>query len=1359
MSFDERIEVFFLGADELFHIVLPACCEGSYPLYVKQEKIEIQIVARSGKWHVLIFDGWKWNMNERFLLQVNNLYELHKGNVKAVVWAKFYRAGTHCFRSYACKKSQITIGRAADCEIVYGQDVISQYHARLYHQNGTWYIEDLKSTNKTYVNAKRVDRQELEILDCIQIMELRIVVTPNGLCMNVPFGLALAKDAWKAIVKYDWKWQEQPLLEMIWLTPSIPPKQIVSIDHPPRSRQTPQTPAFLVLAPSMTMGISSLSMGLLSLLQIRMQQGTLYQVLPTVLMSVTMAFSSMIWPLVLHFYEQRKQKQQLQRVEKEYRGYLQMMKQRMQKEMQTYRQQRAQYFDACSLCEMLMKGKRMLIDHQKEDLLLGFYQEIYDIQFEEEKIGFVMDKEELEKEREKLLQAVYTMEDMPFVWRRKQYPYIVVEGKQRKVYLLGLLMQYVITHQEQEFGLIVHMDYEEAKRLQITGLAHLYNQTEGIRYLLSEQHKLPQLASALEKDDRQFLYVKLKEEFHVLDRYLLTSEKVSCLSLFPSKYAKTRLVVHDDVGIFYHGRQCEKFRYRCVTSKQWQTCMPQFIANQHWSFAWKKQTACSFLDMFQCGNTNALQIWQRWQKSDASLSLACTIGYNSHHQPLVLDAHEKGHGPHGLFAGMTGSGKTECLLTYILSMCVEYSPQAVNFLLIDYKGGVMAQTLSNLPHVVGIITNLDAALLQRSLYALKHELIYRQQLFMNASKQFHIGNMNIDSYNRFVKEHSDMEILSHLFIVADEFAEMKQQQPQFMEQLKQMARIGRSLGIHLLLATQKPYGVIDEQIWSNARFHLCMKVQSAQDSQDMLKNSDALHLKETGSCILQVGHNEIYEHGQIAWAQAAYEKHEEYISPRFREICLLGSDASIVETCSLQKQETVKKTQMEAVMAQIAKTAKEHHCFGKALWKQPLSIDFCTDHKIGAIVRIDDVLFQQQEDGCIEEKDFCHTLLCGDVTASKTMYLNSFLYALINCYADAAMVVYLFDFADHKLLAWKDKRLVCEVFTEADDERIAMFFHQLNKRLAQRSEQDFSYIILVIHNFELFCERYPQYSDDFVRYLRDGQQLKIICYISVRSVENVSYRYLPFFARTIAFFMQEERSLSHLFEQEDMLYPSKQQGNGIMLYKEHLVLFQTLALEAEDIANCLPQAPWQQSFCLRMLPDKVAHCVLSEGLYLGKLIEDVEDFYLDTRGTKYTLICAAKQLPNAFKQLFIKQLMKQDAIMVEKESELFDEKSKLCIWDKDMFSKESLYQYILQKSMQDSHSHYIFFEMSESHLAVQPFWQLEDKRILWIGEMLDRYSYEMCLEVGAIRLKHNQGMYMEGSKWEIFQIWEVENDV
>ena len=90
--------------------------------------------------------------------------------------------------------------------------------------------------------------------------------------------------------------------------------------------------------------------------------------------------------------------------------------------------------------------------------------------------------------------------------------------------------------------------------------------------------------------------------------------------------------------------------------------------------------------------------------------------------------------------------------------------------------------------------------------------------------------------------------------------------------------------------------------------------------------------------------------GKLHGHRQRTEKHEEYIYPRFHEICLLGSDASIVETCSLQKQETVKKTQMEAVMAQIAKTAKEHHCFGKALWKQPfILLDFCTDHKSGLL--------------------------------------------------------------------------------------------------------------------------------------------------------------------------------------------------------------------------------------------------------------------------------------------------------------------------------------------------------------------------------------------------------------------------
>lgn len=111
-----------------------------------------------------------------------------------------------------------------------------------------------------------------------------------------------------------------------------------------------------------------------------------------------------------------------------------------------------------------------------------------------------------------------------------------------------------------------------------------------------------------------------------------------------------------------------------------------------------------------------------------------------------------------------------------------------------------------------------------------------------------------------------MKPVPHLFIVSDEFAELKAQQPEFMAQLISAARIGRSLGVHLILATQKPTGVVDDQIWSNSRFRVCLKVQERADSVEMLKRPDAAELKDTGRFYLQVGFNELFELGQSACA-------------------------------------------------------------------------------------------------------------------------------------------------------------------------------------------------------------------------------------------------------------------------------------------------------------------------------------------------------------------------------------------------------------------------------------------------------------------------------------------------------------
>ena len=130
--------------------------------------------------------------------------------------------------------------------------------------------------------------------------------------------------------------------------------------------------------------------------------------------------------------------------------------------------------------------------------------------------------------------------------------------------------------------------------------------------------------------------------------------------------------------------------------------------------------------------------------------------------------------------------------------------------------------------------------------------------------------MNIYKYQQFYRKGLLDEPMSHLLIICDEFAELKQQQPEFMDQLISTSRIGRSLGIHLILATQKPSGVVNEQIWSNSKFKVCLKVQDKSDSNEVLKKPDAAYLKQTGAFYLQVGNDDYYNLGQSAWAGAKY---------------------------------------------------------------------------------------------------------------------------------------------------------------------------------------------------------------------------------------------------------------------------------------------------------------------------------------------------------------------------------------------------------------------------------------------------------------------------------------------------------
>ncbi len=280
-------------------------------------------------------------------------------------------------------------------------------------------------------------------------------------------------------------------------------------------------------------------------------------------------------------------------------------------------------------------------------------------------------------------------------------------------------------------------------------------------------------------------------------------------------------------------------------------------------------TSLDFLEMYGVSSIKELDIIDMWRKNRTFNSMRVLIGKKAGGANCYLDIHEKFHGPHGLVAGTTGSGKSELVQTFVLSLAINFSPDDVAFFIIDFKGGGMANLFSDLPHLAGKISNLSGNQIGRAMISIKSENLRRQKVFSE------YGVNNINSYTRLYKSGEAAVAIPHLIIIIDEFAELKKEEPDFMRELISVAQVGRSLGVHLILATQKPSGTVDDNIWSNAKFRLCLRVQDRQDSNDMLHKPDAAYITQAGRCYLQVGNDEIYELFQSGWSGAPYDENSQ----------------------------------------------------------------------------------------------------------------------------------------------------------------------------------------------------------------------------------------------------------------------------------------------------------------------------------------------------------------------------------------------------------------------------------------------------------------------------------------------------
>lgn len=579
-----------------------------------------------------------------------------------------------------------------------------------------------------------------------------------------------------------------------------------------------------------------------------------------------------------------------------------------------------------------------------------------------------------------------------------------------------------------------------------------------------------------------------------------------------------------------------------------------------------------------------LNLEDRWNESQVYKTMAAPIGVKTGNEIVSLNISDKanGHGPHGLVAGTTGSGKSEILQTYILSIATLFHPYDVGFVIIDFKGGGMANQFEKLPHLIGTITNIDGREIDRSLLSIKAELVKRQEMFSEA------GVNHINDYIRLFKSGKVTKPMPHLIMIVDEFAELKAEYPDFMKELISAARIGRTLGVHLILATQKPAGVVDAQIWSNSKFKLCLKVQTKEDSNEVLKSPLAAEIVEPGRAYFQVGNNEIFELIQSAYSGANVPEGNSDNEKIFTiyERNFWGKKTPIYTNKKTKKtsdETSNETTQLDAIVNYVGMYCKSNNinklpgiCLPSLktiIHTDELSYDTEQETRFQVPLGIfDDPEMQRQGEFVLEiSKD--NVYIVGSAQMGKTILLQTIAYGLIRKYTPEEVNIYMIDCGSMVLKIFEESMHVGGVVLSNEDEKCKNLFKMLNSIVVERKKilsskgvgnfaayldagyKDIPLVVVMIDNMAAFKEYFPEQDEQINSLTREAQGVGISFVITAATSNAMNYRTQANFGRKIALNCNEVSEYSNVFGHCKQT-PRENAGRGLLMMDKRILEWQ-----------------------------------------------------------------------------------------------------------------------------------------------------------------------------------------------------------
>lgn len=1141
-------------------------------------------------------------------------------------------------------QGNIFLGRSSEMNIVIDiNHSVSRKHAAIHiEKNGIASVEDISRKAGVYLNGKRIESAPLHCGD--QIMVMGITVIYMGTYLIVPEKLqvngmeyihtrSVAPERSEEVKSFSRKPR---------IFKSVIDKEIVIASPPQQQRMKPQ-PFLLSVGPSLTMSLAMLISVGVTISNIQ-QTGNYTSAITGGVMAVSMMMGAIFWPILSNRYRKKQNEKEEQYRIQRYTGYLQKKEEYIAQVQEYNGHILNKYFypEPQTLLEYAVEKKRHLWEKTPQDvdflsLRLGTGKGSFlgDLKIPEKE--FVLYEDPLLDQAIEVGQRYSTSENLPVTVSLRENRTIGIVGDWEKLHQIIRCMTagLCIAHSPDEVKLAFVMKKDYLDQYQwLLQLPHIWSDDRTVRYVMTEKSEVEHGCELLEEE----IHTRLEQEendrgkertphyvFFILDRELIEKRAIYRYLCMPENNSSLSAVFVSDQfdrlprecstiiqaeyhvsGIYLKNRNDNRFTEfdQDEFTKQEAERMSRALGEISAETTKSRGTIperITFLEMYHAGNVEELGIESRWKTYKTSLSLAAPVGVSAGNTLFSLDIHEKYHGCHGLVAGMTGSGKSEFLQAYIASMMLNYSPDKVSFVLIDFKGGDMARPFLNSPHLAATISNLSGNMLYRARVSLEAEIKRRQRLFNRTAAQLETDKIDINSYQAYYEQGKLNVPLQHLIIVIDEFAQLKTQHQEFMEYLINVAQVGRSLGIHLILATQKPAGVVDGQIWSNSRFRVCLKVQDRQDSSDMLGKPEAAAIRQPGRAYVQVGYNEVYEQIQSGYSGAEYVRKQHYQDPDADTVILTDfSGRTISRGRDVENGYKTGKTQLEEVTAEISKIAGRLNLHADLLWLAPLpellvskeevwsgNSQWDKDCEYSVVCGLcDQPERQRQIPYTISFPQMGHMAVYGSSSTGKTMFLHMMMFRLAMKYSPLRVQIYVLDFGGRSLgllskmphtagIAFADEedkaqRIIKEVadLMERRKEILAESGYSTFQAYIQEHPSSIPAVFLIIDNYAAFRERMFRLEDEIVQLAANASTYGIYLVLTGNSKNAIYYKVAEHISNRLVFRMNDSMNYRDLLNTGVPLEPDNIKGRGITFYQGLVSEVQiSLAYQAENEAH------------------------------------------------------------------------------------------------------------------------------------------------------------------------------------------------